>query len=245
MTDDDGTRARAASFALIGQEYHRVRPGYPDDAVDWLLPAGARDVLDLGAGTGRLTDSLVARGLSVAAVDPSESMLGVLRERHPGVRCLVGTSERLDLPDASLDAVVVGQAWHWMEPATASAEAARVLRPGGTLGMAWNTRLPTGDWRDEFDAVQDPVRGAALLGDGVAAHPVAPFGLLEVFETTWERDVSPEDFMALYFTHSNWLIADEATREQRVHRWRELLDSHAGDTVREHYTSTAWRARLV
>lgn len=234
---------RAASFENIGAEYHRLRPGYPDDAVDWMLPAGASDVLDLGAGTGRLTDSLVARGLNVVAVDPSEQMLGVLAERHAGVRTLVGTAEATGLPDASVDAVVIGQAWHWMDAATASTELARVLRPGGALAMIWNMRADTGDWRDEFHRVQEAARGLELL-EG-ETRPAAPFGPVEMFHTAWSREVTPDDFLRLYFTQSPWLVASEDERSERLGRWRSLLDAHGADSVVEGYTVEAWRTRLV
>jgi len=241
---DGERRRRAASFDELGERYHLVRPGYPDDAVDWMLPPGARDVLDLGAGTGRLTDSLVARGLSVVAVDPSERLLAVLRGRHPGVRTIVGTAERLELPDASLDAVVVGQAWHWMDVEVASTEAARVLRPGGTLAMIWNDRRPRPGWQQEFDAIQDAVRGSALV-DETDSAPRPPFGPVEVYRTSWTRELPAEDFLALYTTHSPFLVADEATQADRLRRWRALLDAHAGSSVAEDYATEARRARLT
>ncbi|NLE17811.1 MAG: class I SAM-dependent methyltransferase [Propioniciclava sp.] len=208
-----------------------------------MLPAGARDVLDLGAGTGRLTDSLVARGLSVVAVDPSTSMLAVLAERHPGVRCLVGTGESIPLPGASVDAIVVGQAWHWMDPDATSAEAARVLRPGGTLAMAWNMPDLEAAWRQEVEVIQRGSVGVAELR--VDEDPVArpPFGPLEEFTTTWSRWVPAEDFIAGYRTHSTFLVADPDEQESRVRRWREVL-ARVGDPVLDAHTTTAWRFRL-
>ena len=240
---DGERRRRAASFDELGERYHLVRPGYPDDAVDWMLPPGARDVLDLGAGTGRLTDSLVARGLSVVAVDPSERLLAVLSGRHPGVRTIVGTAERLELPDASLDAVVVGQAWHWMDVEVASTEAARVLRPGGTLAMVWNQRVPAPGWQTEFDAIQDAARGVDLADErDAAARP--PFTDRAELHLTWSRDVQAEDFLQIYTTHSPFLVADADVQADRLRRWRALLDAHAGATVTEDYATRVWRFRL-
>ena len=96
-----------------------------------MLPARARDVHEWGAGTGLLTDSLVARGLRVIAVDPSASMLAELATRHPDVPRVVAAAEHSGQPDESADAVLVAQAWHWLDPIAAAQEAARVLRPGG------------------------------------------------------------------------------------------------------------------
>lgn len=234
---------RAAAFAATGAEYHRLRPPYPDAAVDWMLPDGARDVLDLGAGSGRLTDSLVARGLAVVAVDPSASMLAVLAERLPGVRVLEGSAEATGLPDASMDAIVIGQAWHWMDPVAASAEAARVLRPGGTLAMVWNQRVPAPGWQTEFDAIQDAARGVDLADErDAAARP--PFTDRAELHLTWSRDVQAEDFLQIYTTHSPFLVADADVQADRLRRWRALLDAHAGATVTEDYATRVWRFRL-
>ncbi|MEK8225290.1 class I SAM-dependent methyltransferase [Oerskovia sp. M15] len=95
-----------------------------------MLPVGARHVLDLAAGTGKLTERLVARGLHVTAVEPSDGMRAQLQEAVPGAHALPGTAERIPLDDGSVDAVLVAQAWHWFDVATAVPEIARVLRPG-------------------------------------------------------------------------------------------------------------------
>ena len=105
------------------------------DAVRSVLPAGARHVLDLGAGTGQLTSVLLDLGLDVTAVEPDDAMRALVDPRATG---LAGTAERVPLADASVDGVLVGQAWHWFDPASAVAEVRRVLRPGGTLGLLWN-----------------------------------------------------------------------------------------------------------
>lgn len=242
-TDADARRRRADAFLTTGADYHRLRPGYPDDAVEWVVPAGAHEVLDLGAGTGRLTDSLVARGLSVTAVDPSESMLAVLAARHPAVRCLVGTAEALPLADDSVDAIVVGQAWHWMDPVATSAEAARVLRPGGVLAMVWNRPDLTAEWQQEFDVVQRGRRGIDLAGDERDAEPRRPFGPVEEFSTQWTRRIAAEDYLQEHTTHSLYLVAPAEEQARRRHRWRELLDG-VGPVVDAAYTTTAWRFRL-
>ncbi len=147
----DNRAERAASFGTIGDQYHRLRPGYPGDAVDWMLFADQGRlpvrVLDLGAGTGKLTDSLLGRGLDVVAADPSVQMLDVLRQRHPGVEAHVATAESLPLPDDSVDAVVIGQACHWMEPLVAGPELARETPTPGPSSHRWRRRSSAGPAR--------------------------------------------------------------------------------------------------
>src|SRR5262245_18502776 len=105
--------ARARSFGAAADAYERARPGYPDAAVDWLVPGGARTVLDLGAGTGKLTRALTARGLEVIAVEPLTEMRENLATAVPEARAISGTAEKIPLPDDSVDAITVAQAWHW------------------------------------------------------------------------------------------------------------------------------------
>ncbi len=131
---------RSLSFGAEAAAYERGRPSYPPEAIDWLLPPDAADVLDLGAGTGKLTTRLVERGLGVVAVDPIPEMLELLSNSLPDTPALLGTAEEIPLPDDSVDAVLVAQAWHWFDPELAAKEVARVLRPGGRLGLVWNTR---------------------------------------------------------------------------------------------------------
>lgn len=170
---------RAASFDRDADVYAQVRPSYPRDAVEWLLPAGARRVLDLAAGTGKLTQvvaGVVGPGTDVLAVDPSLPMLGELSARLPGVSIHLGTAERIPLPDGSVDAVLVGQAWHWFDADAAAAEIARVLRPGGTLGVVWNDRDADVDWVARFGEILH--RGDRL--EPAAGH-VPPTGLGDPF----------------------------------------------------------------
>lgn len=121
------TGERSLSFGEQAAAYERGRPSYPPESINWLLPAGSVDVLDLGAGTGKLTVRLAERGLAVTAVDPIPEMLEVLSGSLPSVPALLGTAEEIPLPDNSVDAVLVAQAWHWFDPERAAAEVARVL----------------------------------------------------------------------------------------------------------------------
>lgn len=149
--------AAAVGFARSAGAYERGRPGYPDEAVDRLVAAlPGRAVVDLAAGTGKLTRALVARGLDVVAVEPVAEMRAAIAVP---ARAVEGTAEAIPLPDASADAVTVAQAFHWFDGPRALAEIHRVLRPGGVLALLWNRR----DVRDALQArltdLLEPHRG--------------------------------------------------------------------------------------
>jgi SAM-dependent methyltransferase len=129
---------RARSFARVADEYERGRPGYPREAVEWLLGADVLEVLDLGAGTGKLTSALLDGGHRAIAVEPLAEMRAILTSTLPAAVALAGTAERLPLKDASVDAVSVGAAFHWFDERAALAEIRRVLRAPGVLGLLGN-----------------------------------------------------------------------------------------------------------
>lgn len=129
---------RARSFGSNADAYERTRPLYPEEAVRWVVGDDARRILDLGAGTGKLTRSLVALGHDVIAVEPSSEMIGQLRLALPGVEALEGAAERIPILPGRVDVVTAGQAFHWFDAELALPEIARVLRPGGTIGLLWN-----------------------------------------------------------------------------------------------------------
>ena len=131
-------RELARGYLQESDRYERVRPGYPQDSVDWLIPAGALRAADVGAGTGKFTRELIRRCPEVTAVDPSLDMLAVLGQQLPRVARVQGTAEASGLATASADVLTIAQAWHWCDPAAASQEAARVLAPGGRFALVWN-----------------------------------------------------------------------------------------------------------
>ena len=140
----DKTLLGRSGFASGSELYERARPGYPDDAVAHLLTslalAPTSRVLDMAAGTGKLTRALVATGASVVASEPSASMRAVFASVLPGTPQVGATAELLPFADSTFDAVTVAQAFHWFDAPVALAECARVLRPGGGLAMVWNER---------------------------------------------------------------------------------------------------------
>jgi SAM-dependent methyltransferase len=137
---------RARSFGHVAAEYERGRPGYPPEAVEWLLGPRPLEVLDLGAGTGKLTQALLAAGHRVTAVEPLDEMRAILSSQLPAALALAGSAEHLPLADASMDAVAVGSAFHWFDEGAALAEIARVLRPAGVLGLLGNAFDVSSPW---------------------------------------------------------------------------------------------------
>src|SRR3982750_809573 len=145
--------AEAESFGDVAAVYERGRPPYPSEALDWLLPGGRPRVVDLGAGTGKLTRQIRDRGLPVTAVEPSDGMRSELQRVLPDVPAIAGSAEDMPLPSGSADVVMCAQAWHWVDPARAIPEVARVLSPGGRIGLIWNLRDETSDWVRELGTI--------------------------------------------------------------------------------------------
>ena len=150
----------ARSFELVADVYERARPEYPPEAVAWIAAEldlrPGRTVLDLGAGTGKLTRSLVGTGARVIAVEPGEAMLAQLRAVLPHVEALRGGAEAIPLADGSVDAITVGQAFHWFRHDEAVPELHRVLRPGGGVALMWNSRDHARPLQREISALIKP-----------------------------------------------------------------------------------------
>lgn len=146
----------ARGFDSAAEAYEAARPGYPDEALRVLAGLGVgpgTDVLDVAAGTGKLTRRLVELGASVVALEPVPGMRAQLTTVVPGVPVLDGPAEEIPLPDASVDVVTVAQAFHWFDAPAALAEIARVLRPGGHLALLWNERDESTPWVAEMSRI--------------------------------------------------------------------------------------------
>jgi SAM-dependent methyltransferase len=239
---DKATRAR--SFGAAAEVYERARPGYPDEAVDWLLPKGARAVLDLGAGTGKLTRSLVARELDAVAVEPLVEMRESLAAALPGVRAVAGTAEEIPLADGSVDAITVAQAWHWVDPERATAEAARVLRPGGTLGLIWNRRDERVDWVARIGAAMGSSDAELIEMERVEIGP--PFGPTESFVTEWQRPMDADLLVEMAASRSYVITATSRRRREILDGVRQVAeaDPHLGSEFDLPYRTYCFRAAL-
>ena len=246
-------KVQAASFGAAAATYERARPSYPGEAIDWLLAAGARRVLDLGAGTGKLTRALRDRGLDVVAVEPSAGMRDQLARVLPGAPVLAGTAEQIPLAGHAVNAVLVAQAWHWIDPARAVPEVARVLRPGGRLGLLWNIRDERADWVAELGTIlhghDDPERASA--SDHASLAPVVgpPFGPVERFDVEWSRRTAPAEIVELVCSRSYIITMPPSERTAVLSRVRQLLDTHpdlAGATeICLPYVTRCSRAQLA
>lgn len=236
----------ASSFGAVADQYDRVRPGYPDDAVDWMLPAGARRVVDLGAGTGKLTRLLAARGLAVTAVEPDARMRQVLAASAPEVDVRAGSGEAIPVGDGEEDAVLVAQAWHWMDAGAAAREAARVLRPGGRLGIVWNVMDTGVDWVRELDALLQP--GARAAGRAAEPGPFPGFGPVEHASFAHRHRMAPEDVVALAGSISRISTLPDAERARVLDDIRTLLagdpDTAGRDARDLPYRVDAYRVQL-
>jgi SAM-dependent methyltransferase len=210
------------SFGAEAAAYERGRPSYPPEAIDWLLPRGARDVLDLGAGTGKLTTRLVERGLGVVAVDPIPEMLDRLSTSLPDTPALLGTAEEIPLPDDSVDAVLVAQAWHWFDPERAVKEVARVLRPGGRLGLVWNNRDERLGWVKDLGRIigheVDPFTQTVSLPE--------PFTSSERHQVEWTSYLTPQALIDLVASRSYCITSPADVRTRTLDQVRELLRTH-------------------
>lgn len=171
-------QARAASFGDVADAYADHRPGYPDEAVRWLVGTSPGRVLELGAGTGKLTAAIAGIGHDVVAVEPSAEMLRHVRRHTPAAHTVVARAEHIPLAASSVDVVVAAQAFHWFDQEQALPEIARVLRPGGVLSLVWNNGDLTVPWVKKVFALigltaagvgDDPVEGSDLFSSSEAA----------------------------------------------------------------------------
>ena len=232
--DGQRWRERAGSFGAAADVYDRSRPSYPVEAVRWTLPDDAHRVLDLGAGTGKLTSVLLDLGLDVVAVEPSVQM----RARIPArAEVLDGSAEAVPLPDGSVDAVLVGQAFHWFDVDAALAEMARVLRPGGTVGLLWNERDESSEWvRLVWDLWSgDPERLAASAPFEQAAGLSSP----EHQRFSHVQPLDADLLVDLVASRSELITMPEDERVEVLHRVRELAPEEQFELP---YVTDAWRS---
>jgi SAM-dependent methyltransferase len=209
---------QAKSFDRVADAYERGRPGWPPELLDLLpVPDGAT-VLDLGAGTGKLTRVLAARYAHVIALEPLAEMRAILAERVPAAEPLPGIAEAIPLADAAVDAVVVGQAFHWFANDVAVLEIARVLRPGGILARMWNEAVDPCPLPPEYDRrleeLHEAMRPPEVPDDVFEGKP---FGEVHQGEVDHEH-VSSRDEVLAFAASVSWI----ASRDDRDEVLAEL-----------------------
>lgn len=244
----------AMSFGAAAKDYDRYRMAPPARALDWLLPADCAAVLDLGAGTGLLTRQLADRVGDVVAVEPDPRMREVLEDGCPRATVLEGTGERIPLPGARVDAVMVSAAWHWMDPARALPEIARVLTPGGTFGFLWtrqDRRVPWVNALDTFvveelaadDRVDHLIR---RLSAGPWLPQDAPFTSLASHVVTWTAELTSEQVADRYRTYARFIGLPPERRRDLLRRIEAMVRDTAeivDGLVRMPMACYCWRMR--
>jgi ubiquinone/menaquinone biosynthesis C-methylase UbiE len=242
--EQDERALYGSSFGAAAAAYAEHRPDYAEAAVRWALePAPGQRVLDLGAGTGKLTAILDALGAEVTAVEPDPAMLTELHRALPAVRALAGSAEAIPLPDSSVDAVLAGQALHWFDMAVAGPEIARVLVPGGVLAGLWNVIDDRVDWVAELDRASGSAAIATLSSwraETADEHlprigQAGPFGQPEQAEFPHGQRRTADSLVATIATHSQLLVMPADEREATLSRIRAFLASRP-ETARGEFT---------
>jgi SAM-dependent methyltransferase len=220
---------RSRSFGAAAADYELGRPGWPDRVAEVAELAPDADVLDLAAGTGKLTRVLVRHFASVTAVEPDPA----LRALIPGAETLAGTAEEIPLPDASVDGVFCAEAFHWFDAPRAVAEIARVLRPGGSVVVCFNDHrgemVPR--WPDEAEAVIERHRppgeigGRHLVEAGTwrDAFADAPFAPLRFEAAPHEHVLTSDGTIARFLSISSFALLPESQREEIRVELRNVL----------------------
>lgn len=232
-----GAHEMGSSFGAAALAYAEHRPDYSRAAVDWALePAPGRRVLDLGAGTGKLTATLLTLDADVVAVERDAAMLTELRRTLPSAKAVLGRAEQIPLPDGSVDAVVAGNAMHWFDMSVAGPEIARVLAPGGVLAGLWNLMDDGVDWMAELARVSGPEAigsrdtpaswrvAVAMMhqpNDGSAAHFEPP----EQAEFAHGQRRTADSLVATLSTKAGILVMPVEEREARLSQIRAFLAS--------------------
>ena len=243
--DGQGRTGPALSFGGVADAYERGRPTYPDDAVTWLLGEQPAIVLELGAGTGKLTRVVARLGHDVHATDPDEAMLAVLEREVPGIRTAVGGAEEIPLPDSSVDAVIAGQAFHWFDLDRALPEIARVLRPGGRVCLLWNLRNEKIPWVRRLGAlIGSPEEqrdwAQALIFSGL-------FGFVEDRTFSHWQTIDRDSVQDLVLSRSTVAVLDDQARAAKLAEVLAFYDDYGRgmDGMQLPYTTHCFRADVL
>ena len=247
MTGEDSTQtsAQARSFAGVADAYDRARPSYPAEAAEWLVGGKQSRVLELGAGTGLLTERLVAAGHEVLATDPLPEMLAHLRRRLPDVPVAVGTAESIPAPSRSMDAVVCAESFHWFDHGPALAEIARVLRPGGTLALVWNFRDEGIPWVRKLGRIINPELNPPDLVDPLRNSEI--FGFVESREFSFYQSLRRPELLDLVTSRSYVASLPEHERTDILDRVGALYDDYGRgpDGMQLRYLTRCYRTAVT
>jgi ubiquinone/menaquinone biosynthesis C-methylase UbiE len=235
----------ARSFGGVADAYDRGRPTYPREAAAWLVGDQPVTVLELGAGTGKLTQTLVEIGHDVHATEPDEQMLALLEQRLPDVRTSRASAEEIPAADASYDVVVSAQAFHWFDLERALPEIARVLKPGGRLALVWNQRDERIPWVRKLGAIIDTQE--QLREPAEALVTSAYFGFVEDSVFRHWQVVDRESIRDLVLSRSNVAVLDEEGRAAKLAEVLAFYDDYGRgmDGMQLPYEARCFRAVVV
>jgi SAM-dependent methyltransferase len=204
--------AAGMRFGTDADAYHRFRPRPPQQTLDWLIPTGIDAAVDIGAGTGIFTEPLTRRVRTVYAVEPDPTMRAKLVAHCPDVTVVDGTAENIPLPNNSVQAAFANSTWHWTDPLLALSEIARVLVPGGILGVSWSMPDRRIGWRAKLDEITWK-SGEAGRGPGrFELPPGAPFDEPEQFLHDWRMRMTIDELVAQMGTYDHVLALSEVDR---------------------------------
>jgi ubiquinone/menaquinone biosynthesis C-methylase UbiE len=242
---DGGRPDWAHSFGGVAEAYDRGRPSYPVEAVQWMLGEEPQIVLELGAGTGKLTEVVASLGHDVHATDPDAAMLQILERRVPGVRTAQAGAEEIPLADGSVDVAIAAQAFHWFDLDRALPEISRVLRPGGRICLVWNTRNEKIPWVRRLGALigtqeqlRDPAQ--ALIFSEL-------FGFVEDREFTHWQTIDRHSIQDLVLSRSNVAVLGKDARAAKLAEVLAFYDEFGRgmDGMQLPYTTRCFRADVL
>jgi ubiquinone/menaquinone biosynthesis C-methylase UbiE len=238
-------RDPARSFGGVADAYDRGRPTYPLKAAAWLTSDQPVTVLELGAGTGKLTRQLVELGHDVHATDPDPAMLALLERNLPQVRVSQAPAEEIPAGDRSYDVVVSAQAFHWFDLDRALPEIARVLKPRGRLALAWNERDERIPWVRRLGAIIGTQEQLTDPSDVLERSKL--FGEVERATYTNRQLVDRESIQDLVRSRSNVATLGEADRAAKLQQVLELYDEYGRgmDGMQLPYSVSCFRAAVL
>jgi SAM-dependent methyltransferase len=225
---------RARSFGTIAEHYDRYRPAPPAEALEWVLPEHCQAAVELGAGTGALTELLHDRVREVVAVEPDSSMRQVLVARVAGVPVVGALAEALPLMSGRFDAAVAASSWHWMDPVRTPVEVARVLRPGGALGLLWNGADRSVDWVQEILGPGNVPREVMASRLSERHKPDfsggAPFHDLESHAVAYSLHLGVDQMVGLMGSYSRVFTLPDEKRQPLLDRVSALTTNRLAET---------------
>ena len=244
MSDEQPT-GPGLSFGAVAAAYDRGRPGYPADAAAWLTDGDAKIVLELGAGTGKLTSVLVEQGHAVHATDPDRAMLDVLEERVPGASVKQAAAEEIPANDHSVDVVVVAQAFHWFDHERALPEIARVLKAGGHLALVWNSRDERIPWVRRLGGSIGRQDADTSSVDAVVRSEL--FGFVEEKSFKHWQDVNRETVLDMARSRSSIATLGPEEQAARLAEVAALYDEYGRgmDGMQLPYVTRCFRAKVI